>query len=67
MRINTRGKKPNPRGATHFSRMKYVHVWQQSRKPASEWFGGHVYPQDIDSTSGARGCRRFVHTTRIVE
>jgi len=47
MRIMTRGKKPNPLGATHVSRMKYVHVWQQSRRPAVSWFGGHVYSQGI--------------------
>jgi hypothetical protein len=47
MRSITRGKKPNPFGATHLSCMKYVHVWQQSRKPAGSWFGGHVYSQGM--------------------
>ncbi len=47
MRSITRGKKPKPLGATHFSCIKYVHVWQQSRKPAGSWFGGQVYSQDI--------------------
>ena len=52
MRSITRGKKPNPLGATHVSCMKYVHVWQQSRKPAGSWFGGHVYSQDIAAERG---------------
>ncbi len=49
MRTITRGKKPNPPGATHFPPRKYVQVWQQSRKPAGSWSGGHVYSQGIAS------------------
>ncbi len=47
MRNITRGKKLNPRGATHFSCMKYEHVWQQSRSPAASCLGVHVYSQGI--------------------
>ncbi len=47
MRTITRGKKPKPAGATHLPPMKYVQVWQQSRKPAGSWSGGHVYSQGI--------------------
>ncbi len=54
MRIITRGKKPNPGGATHLLPMKYVQVWQQSRKPAGSWSFGHVYSQGIVAEMRAR-------------
>ncbi len=53
MRNITRGKNPKPDGATHFPLMKYVHVWQQSRKPAGSWFGGQVYSQGIGAEMGS--------------
>ncbi len=52
MRIITRGKKPKPWGATHLLCMKYVHVWQQSRKPAGSWFAGQLYSQGIEPEMG---------------
>ncbi len=52
MRSITRGKNPKPWGATHLPPMKYVQVWQQSRKPAGSWFGGQVYSQGIAAERG---------------
>lgn len=52
MRSITRGKKPKPAGATHLLPMKYVQVWQQSRKPAGSWLGGQEYSQSIAAEMG---------------